>query len=155
MYAFLDCKPLRMGAHYDLSIITLVHQTACDNGFCEVCGRFVDLPTRPDTVVVFCGAVGTLVRRRQHQGAQAPRQSPLPRPDARQQPHVERLLLAPQADESGFDVRIPSETATFGDWLGGNYVNMRQDADAADAPVPAPVPAAAYGNQCTAKQQCC
>ena len=53
-------EPLRMAPHYDLSILTLIHQTACANGFvslqCEIDGEFVDVPTLPGSLLVFCGA---------------------------------------------------------------------------------------------------
>ncbi|KAG6018833.1 hypothetical protein E4U41_003555, partial [Claviceps citrina] len=127
-------EPLRMGAHYDLSTITLVHQTACANGFvslqCDLAGRFVDLPTRPDTMVVFCGAVATLVS-----GGRI--RAPLHRvtSPARDQRHGSSRTSSvfflrpkpsfrfsvPQAVGWGFNVRSPAETTTFGDWLGGNY----------------------------------
>jgi deacetoxycephalosporin-C synthase/deacetoxycephalosporin-C hydroxylase len=137
-------QPLRMGAHYDLSTITLVHQTACENGFvslqCEVDGEFVDLPTRPDTMVVFCGAVGTLVSKGLIKAPKHRVKSP-----GRDQrvgsgrtssvfflrPKPTFSFNVPQAIEWGFNIRIPTETTTFGDWLGGNYVNMRRDAAAA------------------------
>jgi len=137
-------EPLRMGPHYDLSIITLVHQTACANGFvslqCEVDGEFVDLPTRPDAMVVFCGAVGTLATEGQIKAPKHRVKSP---------GHEQRLgssrtssvfFLRPkpdfsfnvkQAREWGFNVLIPEERTTFSDWLGGNYVNMRRDTPAA------------------------
>lgn len=133
-------EPLRMGAHYDLSTITLVHQTACQNGFvslqCEVDGEFVDLPTKPDSMVVFCGAVGTLVSNGQIKAPKHRVKSP-----GRDQrtgssrtssvfflrPKPSFSFNVPQAIEWGFNIRIPTETTTFGDWLGGNYVNMRRD----------------------------
>ncbi|KAG6002230.1 hypothetical protein E4U21_003321, partial [Claviceps maximensis] len=140
-------EPLRMAAHYDLSVVTLIHQTACENGFvslqCEVDGEFVDVPTRKDTMVVFCGAVGTLVSEgrikapRHHVRAPGADQMKgsgrtsnvfflRPRPDFR--------FSVPRAVGWGFDVRIPKDTATFGEWIGGNYVNMtRGDGDAGDA----------------------
>src|SRR5438105_347168 len=43
-----EYQPLRMAPHYDLSIITLIHQTPCPNGFvslqCELNGADVDIP---------------------------------------------------------------------------------------------------------------
>ncbi|KAG5976951.1 hypothetical protein E4U55_007123 [Claviceps digitariae] len=179
MDAFLDCEPLlrlryfpdvppervaereplRMGAHYDLSVITLVHQTACENGFvslqCEVGGQFVDLPTKKDTMVVFCGAVGTIVsggriKAPKHR-VRAPGQDQMVGSGRTSsvfflRPKPSFSFSVPQAVEWGFDVRIPSETANFGDWLGGNYVNMRRDGDAAAidaAPAAPPVAAPA------------
>lgn len=139
-------EPLRMGPHYDLSTITLVHQTACSNGFvslqCEIDGEFVDLPTRPDAMVVFCGAVGTLATGGQVKAPKHRVKSPgrdqrvgssrtssvfflRPKPDF--------SFNVQQAREWGFNVLIPSERTTFKDWLGGNYVNMRRDTPAAVA----------------------
>ncbi|KFH44919.1 Cephalosporin biosynthesis expandase/hydroxylase-like protein [Hapsidospora chrysogenum ATCC 11550] len=147
-------EPLRMGPHYDLSTITLVHQTACANGFvslqCEVDGEFVDLPTLPGAMVVFCGAVGTLatggkVKAPKHrvkspgrdQRVGSSRTSSVfflrPKPDF--------SFNVQQSREWGFNVRIPSERTTFREWLGGNYVNMRRDKPAAaEAAVPAAAP---------------
>ncbi|KAG6014638.1 hypothetical protein E4U43_006318 [Claviceps pusilla] len=152
-------EPLRMGAHYDLSVITLIHQTACQNGFvslqCELDdGRFVDVPTREDTMVVLCGAVGTILSGGT---IKAPRHRvTAPDGDHMQgssrtssvfflRPEGSFRFSVPLAREWGFDVRIPAETATFGDWLGGNYVNMRVEGGDADddAPIFTAAPAAA------------
>jgi len=60
-----DEEPLRMAPHYDISIVTLVQQTPCPNGFvslqCQIGEAFVDVPYIRDTVVVMCGAVSPLV----------------------------------------------------------------------------------------------
>ncbi|KAK2595223.1 hypothetical protein QQS21_007076 [Conoideocrella luteorostrata] len=137
-------EPLRMGAHYDLSTITLVHQTACQNGFvslqCEVDGEFVDLPTKPDTMVVFCGAVGTLasngqIKAPKHRVKAPGREHRLGSSRTSSvfflRPKPSFSFNVPQAIKWGFNIRIPTDTATFGDWLGGNYVNMRRDTAAA------------------------
>jgi deacetoxycephalosporin-C synthase len=56
---------LRMAAHYDISTITLIHQTPCADGFvslqCEVDVVFGHVSTFPDALLVFCGAVATLI----------------------------------------------------------------------------------------------
>lgn len=159
--AFLDCEPLlrlryfpevpedrvaeaeslRMAPHYDLSIVTLIHQTPCPNGFVslqgEVGGRYVDLPATPDTLLVFCGAIATLVS----DGAvKAPRHHvAAPDKDKRVgsgrtssvfflRPNPDFAFSVRRARECGFDVDLPGDTATFNDWIGGNYINIRKTA---------------------------
>jgi deacetoxycephalosporin-C synthase/deacetoxycephalosporin-C hydroxylase len=61
-----EYQPLRVAAHYDLSIVTMIQQTPCPNGFvslqCEGAdGKYVDLPHVPGACVVQCGAVLALV----------------------------------------------------------------------------------------------
>ncbi|MFC6091780.1 2OG-Fe(II) oxygenase family protein [Saccharothrix lopnurensis] len=136
-------QPLRMAPHYDLSIVTLIHQTPCRNGFVslqgEVDGRYVDLPATPDAVLVFCGAVATLVS----DGAvKAPlHHVAAPGEDKRVgsgrtssvfflRPSLDFEFSVARAKELGFTVDLPVETATFNDWIGGNYINIRKTADA-------------------------
>lgn len=132
-------QPLRMAPHYDLSIVTLIHQTPCANGFvslqCEVGDTFADLPAVPDALVVFCGAVATLVADGR---VKAPRHhvaAPLREQRAGSSRTSSVFFLRPSPDfafsvdrarECGFDVSLPDGTATFGDWIGGNYVNIRK-----------------------------
>ncbi|MET9290618.1 2OG-Fe(II) oxygenase family protein [Streptomyces sp. NPDC003077] len=133
-------EPLRMAPHYDLSTVTLIQQTPCPNGFvslqCEVGGTFVDLPARPDTALVFCGAIATLVTGgRVH----APRHH-VAAPGRDQiagsgrtssvfflRPNADFSFSVPLARECGFDISLDGETATFADWIGGNYVNIRTE----------------------------
>jgi len=134
-------QPLRMAPHYDLSIVTLIHQTPCPNGFvslqCEVGGTFVELPAIPDTMLVFCGAVSTLaadgkVKAPKHHVAS-------PAQDQRVgssrtssvfflRPNSDFAFSVPRAKELGFDVSLPGDIATFNDWIGGNYINIRKKA---------------------------
>ncbi len=172
MDAFLDCdpvlrfryfpevpahrvaehQPLRMALHYDLSIVTLIRQEPCPNGFvslqCKIGDDFVDLPTVPDAMVVICGAVAALVTEgRVH----APKHH-VRAPSAAQQagsrrtssvfflrPRSDFTFSVPLARACGFDVELRGETATFADWIGGNYLNLHTTADArprADQPPP-------------------
>lgn len=64
-----------MAAHNDLDILTLLHQTACPNGFvslqAHVRERWMDVPTIEDTLVVNFGEVlacltGSAVRATKH-----------------------------------------------------------------------------------------
>jgi isopenicillin N synthase-like dioxygenase len=131
-------QPRRMAPHYDLSIITTIQQTACANGFvslqCDVNGTYVDLPPLPDCMVVFCGAVAALVsggkiKAPRHQVASPPRTQRIgssrtssvfflrPKPAFR--------FSVPLARACGLDVDLAGETATFRDWISGNYVNLR------------------------------
>lgn len=150
-------EPLRMGPHYDLSTITLVHQTACKNGFVslqvEVDGEFVDLPTKDNAMVVFCGAVGTLVSQGQIKAPKHRVKSPGKDQRIGSSRTSSVFFLRPKPDFTfnvknaikwGFNVRIPEEETTFGHWLGGNYVNMRRDKEAKEeAAAAAPAAAAA------------
>ncbi|WP_439373839.1 2OG-Fe(II) oxygenase family protein [Bradyrhizobium sp. DASA03120] len=129
--------PLRMASHYDLSIVTLIHQTPCANGFvslqADIGGRSIELPTVPGSMLVMCGAVARIVT----QGAvQAPRHH-VAAPPACMQAGSERtssvFFLRPKpsfafsvakARQYGLDVSLPIENATFADWIGVNYVAM-------------------------------
>ena len=154
--SFLDCDPLlrfryfpevpedrcaenkpRMAPHYDLSIVTLIHQTPCPNGFvslqCEVGGCFVDLPHIPDTAVVMCGAVAVVVSGGKIKAPFHQVQSPSSKQQAGSSRTSSVLFLRPKADFTfsvpaaksyGLDISLQGETATFREWMGGNYVNM-------------------------------
>ncbi|OKI04828.1 cephalosporin hydroxylase [Streptomyces sp. CB02923] len=130
-------EPRRMAPHYDLSIITLIHQTPCANGFvslqAEIGGAMVDLPAVPDAVVVLCGAIAPLATR----GA-----VPAPKHHVRSpgaglragsdrtssvfflRPSTDFTFSVPEARTYGLDISLDAETATFGDWIGTNYVTM-------------------------------
>jgi deacetoxycephalosporin-C hydroxylase len=129
--------PLRMAPHYDLSIVTLIHQTSCANGFvslqADIDGEFVELPTVPDTMLVMCGAVASIVT----QGAILAPKHRVAAPPARMQTGSERtssvFFLRPRptfsfsvakARQYGLDVSLSVEDATFADWIGVNYVAM-------------------------------
>lgn len=130
--------PLRMAPHYDLSTVTLIQQTPCPNGFVslqvEVDGTFVDLPARPDLVLVFCGAVATLatggrVKAPRHHVA-APRRDQIVGSSRTSsvfflRPNADFTFSVPLAKRCGFDISLDGDTATFQDWIAGNYVNLR------------------------------
>ena len=129
--------PLRMAPHYDLSIVTLIHQTPCPNGFvslqCEVGGTYVALPPLPDTSVVVCGAVLPLVSGGK---AKAPKHQVLAPASAQRvgssrtssvfflRPKSNFTFSVPFAKECGLDISLGGDTATFKDWIGGNYTTM-------------------------------
>jgi deacetoxycephalosporin-C synthase len=130
-------QPLRMAPHYDLSIVTLIHQTPCPNGFVslqyERDGEYLDLPPLPNSLVVFCGAVLALASGGQ---TKAPKHRVLA-PSSSQRigssrtssvfflrPNSDFVFSVPLAKACGFDVSLTGETATFQDWIGGNYVNL-------------------------------
>ncbi len=131
-------EPQRMAPHYDLSVITTIQQTACANGFVslqsEVESRYVDLPPIPGCMVVFCGAVAPLVSAGR---IKAPRHRVAsPSIDRRigsartssvffLRPKPEFRFSVPLARSSGLDVDFTGDTATFGEWIGSNYVNLR------------------------------
>jgi deacetoxycephalosporin-C synthase/deacetoxycephalosporin-C hydroxylase len=130
-------QPLRMAPHYDLSIVTLIHQTPCPNGFVslqyEIDGSYVDLPPLRNSLVVFCGAVLALVSGGQ---TKAPKHR-VRAPASTQRvgssrtssvfflrPKSDFVFSIPLAKACGFDISLTGETATFQDWIGGNYVNL-------------------------------
>lgn len=139
-------EPLRMAPHYDLSIVTLIHQTPCANGFVSLRAalgdQMVPLPATADSMLVLCGAIATLVT----QGAlPAPRHA-VAAPPARLRAGSARassvffLRPAPtfafsvaRARRYGLDVSLAGDTATFGEWIGNNYETMSQRAAAPPA----------------------
>ncbi len=129
--------PMRIAPHYDLSILTMIHQTPCPNGFvslqAEVRGEMVDLPVVPGAIVVLCGAVTTLVT----DGAVPAPRHQIAAPPARLRVGSERtssvFFLRPRpsfafsvvrAKQLGFNVSLAADDATFGDWVGNNYTAM-------------------------------
>ena len=134
-----EYQPLRVAAHYDLSIVTMIQQTPCPNGFvslqCEVDGKYVDLPYIPGACVVQCGAVLAIVSGGK---TKAPKHQ-VAAPPCRQQagssrsanifflrPKPEFTFSVPVARACGLDVSLTGETATFKEWVGGNYANMHE-----------------------------
>jgi isopenicillin N synthase-like dioxygenase len=130
-------EPMRMASHYDLSILTLIQQTPCANGFtslqAHIGGEMVDLPAKREAILVLCGAVATLASN----GA-----LPAPRHHVASPPADKRIgsartssvfFLRPnpafsfsvgEARGYGLDVSLKQERATFADWIGFNYVTM-------------------------------
>jgi len=130
-------EPMRMASHYDLSILTLIQQTPCANGFtslqAHIGGRAVDLPAKPDAILVLCGAVATVASK----GA-----LPAPRHHVASPPADKRIgsartssvfFLRPnpafsfsvrEARGYGLDVTLQQERATFAEWIGVNYTAM-------------------------------
>jgi deacetoxycephalosporin-C synthase/deacetoxycephalosporin-C hydroxylase len=136
-----ETEPLRMAPHYDLSIVTLLKQTPCPNGFVSLRvqrdGEFVEVPAVPGAMLVFCGAVASIVTQNR---AISPRHH-VAAPGADQRVGSERtsnvFFLRPSGDfefsvpaarELGFDISLDGERATFEEWIGGNYVNIRKKA---------------------------
>jgi isopenicillin N synthase-like dioxygenase len=130
-------QPHRMAPHYDLSIISVILQRPCPNGFVslqvEIDGQFIDLPPRPDCLVVFCGSVATLVSGGQ---IKAPKHRVVS-PGLSQRvgsdrtssvlflrPKPEFSFSVPLAKACGMGEELVGERATFGEWLGSNYVEM-------------------------------
>jgi deacetoxycephalosporin-C hydroxylase len=130
-------EPRRMAPHYDLSIITLIHQTPCANGFvslqAEVGGTMVDLPAVPDAIIVLCGAIAPLLTRgvvpAPNHHVASPDAANLAGSDRKSsvfflRPSIDFSFSVPAARSYGLDVSLDAETATFGDWIGTNYVTM-------------------------------
>ncbi|OKI04838.1 cephalosporin hydroxylase [Streptomyces sp. CB02923] len=138
-----DAEPLRMAPHYDLSMVTLIQQTPCPNGFVslqsEVGDTFVGLPAKPDTVLVFCGAVATLVTGGQVKAPRhhvaAPGRDRIAGSSRTSsvfflRPDSDFTFSVPLARKCGFDISLDGDTATFKDWIEGNYVNIRRNSEA-------------------------
>jgi isopenicillin N synthase-like dioxygenase len=129
--------PMRIAPHYDLSIITLLHQTPCPNGFvslqAEVAGTWVELPAVPGMVVALCGAVTTLATSGK---VPAPRHQVAAPPADRLagsgrtssvfflRPGPSFAFSVSEAKRFGFNVSLSHEHATFGEWVGNNYTAM-------------------------------
>lgn len=131
-------EPLRMAPHYDISMVTIIQQTPCQNGFvslqCESSNGLIEVPHKQDCVVVLCGAVATIVTNGK---VKAPKHS-VKSPGKDHMVGSERtssvMFLRPtnefefsvsQAKANGIDVVLEQENATFGEWMSVNYVNMR------------------------------
>lgn len=136
-------QPNRMAPHYDLSIVTLIVQTPCPNGFVslevEIDGEFVELPPRPGCLVAFCGSIAPLVSDGK---IKAPRHQVMS-PGAAQRigsnrtssvlflrPKPEFTFSVPLAKSLGMGDGLTGEKATFGEWCGANYVEMHGTASA-------------------------
>jgi isopenicillin N synthase-like dioxygenase len=130
-------QPHRMAPHYDLSIVSVVLQSPCPNGFVslqvEIGGQFVELPPLSDCLVVFCGSVATLVSGGK---IRAPNHRVVS-PSAAQRVGSDRtsgvLFLQPKPEFSfsvslakacGMGEDLVGENATFGAWCGANYTEM-------------------------------
>lgn len=134
-------EPLRMAPHYDLSIVTLINQTKCPNGFvslqCNFDGTIADLPPLPNALIVMCGAVATVisggkVKAPIHQVVAPSREKKVgsnrtsdvfflrPRPDFE--------VSVPVAKACGLNIASDREKITFQEWIGGNYRNLKTGA---------------------------
>mmetsp|Transcript_10596 Transcript_10596/g.27235 ORF Transcript_10596/g.27235 Transcript_10596/m.27235 type:complete len:396 (+) Transcript_10596:186-1373(+) len=130
----------RMPAHHDLDLITLIHQTPAQNGFVSLQGQFgdppewVDVPAVPDTMVVTCGEVLTVITGSQvtpaiHRVA-APSET-LRIGSERSvtamfyQPHGHVKIRPP--DNTHFGVQpFPKEGLAFSEWQRFAFRNFRQ-----------------------------
>jgi deacetoxycephalosporin-C synthase/deacetoxycephalosporin-C hydroxylase len=134
-----EYQPLRVAAHYDISIVTMIHQTPCPNGFvslqCEAGGEYVDLPYIPDACVVQCGAILAIVsdgktKAPKHQVSAPPSKLRVGSNRSANifflRPKPEFTFSVPLAKACGFDVSLTGETATFQEWVSGNYANMHE-----------------------------
>jgi deacetoxycephalosporin-C synthase/deacetoxycephalosporin-C hydroxylase len=130
-------QPNRMAPHYDLSIVSMIVQTPSPNGFVslqvEIDGEFVEIPSRPGCVVVFCGSIAPLVSNGEIKAPQHRVVSPSlaqrigssrtssvlflrPKPDF--------TFSVPLAKSLGMGEDLTGELATFGEWCGASYVEM-------------------------------
>lgn len=136
-------EPLRMAPHYDLSIVTLIHQTPCDNGFvslqAQVGDSLVNLPYVQDAIIVMCGAVATLVSGGEVLATKHHVRSPGSGErigSARTssvfflRPRSDFTFSIPEARRCGLDVSLTGEQATFAEWIGQNYTTMHTAAAA-------------------------
>lgn len=136
-----ETQPLRMAPHYDLSIVTLIQQTACENGFVSlhstVDGELVPVPPKPGAMVVFCGAVATIVSEGRVMAPRHQVASPTEKYRVGSSRTSSVFFLRPRSDfrfsvpcakAYGLNVSVSGPTATFRDWIGGNYETMNTPA---------------------------
>jgi isopenicillin N synthase-like dioxygenase len=133
-----ELEPLRMAPHYDLSIVTLIHQTPCLNGFVSLHAHVGDeifpLPYLEGSILVMCGAVATILSDgrivapvhyvaspQQDQRVGSARTSSVfflrPQPDF--------AFSVETARRCGLDVCVSGAKSTFSEWIGTNYVTMQ------------------------------
>ncbi|MBB5877201.1 2OG-Fe(II) oxygenase family protein [Xanthomonas sp. 3498] len=130
-------QPNRMAPHYDLSIVSLILQTPCPNGFVslqvELDGHFVELAPRPGCVVVFCGSIAPLVsdgkiKAPQHRVVSPSRTQRIGSNRTSSvlflRPRSEFTFSVPLAKALGMGDDLSGERATFGEWCGANYMEM-------------------------------
>lgn len=135
-------EPLRMAPHYDLSIVTLINQTKCPNGFvslqCNFDGTLVELPPISNALIVMCGAVasvasGGAVKAPVHQVVAPSREQRVGSNRTsnvfflRPKPEFEFSVTAARA--CGLNIESDREKITFQEWIGGNYRNLKTNAD--------------------------
>ena len=128
----------RMAEHYDLSILTLIQQTPCENGFislqARIDGALVDVPPVEGMLVVMCGAVAPLlsggsIEVPRHR-VQAPPLS-LRQGSSRTssvfflRPAANFRFSVDLARKCGLDVTTPGTSITFSQWMAENYTEMR------------------------------
>jgi len=130
-------QPNRMAPHYDLSIVSVILQRPCPNGFVslqvEIDGQFIELPPLSDCLVVFCGAVATLVSGGKIKVATHRVVSPGVAQRVGSDRTSSVLFLTPKPEFSfsvplakacGMGEDLRGESATFGEWCGANYEEM-------------------------------
>ncbi|MDK1288222.1 2OG-Fe(II) oxygenase family protein [Pseudoalteromonas umbrosa] len=129
--------PMRMAPHYDLSIVTLIQQFGCPNGFVslhvEVDGELIKVPAVPNTILILCGAVAKIVSKGKilapiHHVASPPTDLAVGSERTSMvfflRPNSNFSFSVPEARKLGLDVCIKSEQATFGQWVGENYLEL-------------------------------
>jgi deacetoxycephalosporin-C synthase/deacetoxycephalosporin-C hydroxylase len=137
-------EPLRMAPHYDLSIVTLIQQTPCANGFvslqCHAGDRQILLPHCPDATIVLCGAVASIVSGGKVKAPRHQVRAPTSEYRVGSARTSSVFFLRPSADfrfsvsvakACDLDVSLPGPTATFKEWISGNYVTMHTKESAA------------------------
>lgn len=139
-----EITPMRMAPHYDLSIITLIQQFACPNGFVSLQAHYpwgtIDLPEVPKTILVLCGAVAKIVSKGKipspiHQVASPSGQQIIGSERTSSvfflRPKAGFSFSVPDARDCGLDICISKEFATFGEWIGANYIELGAHKDEA------------------------
>jgi deacetoxycephalosporin-C synthase len=133
-----EAEPLRMAPHYDVSLVTLIQQTPCPNGFvslqCQVDDKYEDVPATTGMLLVICGAIATIVS----EGKLRAQMHRVVAPGRGQQEGSERTSSVfflrpksqfefdpPKAKAYGFNISLDGQRTTFGEWIGGNYANFR------------------------------
>lgn len=130
-------EPLRMAPHYDLSIVTLINQTKCPNGFvslqCNLDGTLIDLPPLQNALIVMCGAVGSVISEGRvkapiHQVVAPSREQRVGSNRTSDvfflRPKPEFELSVTVAKVCGLNIDVDKKKINFREWIGGNYRNL-------------------------------
>lgn len=134
-------EPLRMAPHYDLSIVTLINQTKCPNGFvslqCNFDGTIVELPPLPNALIVMCGAVATVISGGKikapiHQVVAPSREQRVGSSRTSDvfflRPKPEFEMSVSMSKSCGLNIFSDREKITFQEWIRARYRNLKRRA---------------------------
>ena len=132
-----ESSPLRMAPHTDLSVVTLIHQTPCPNGFaslqCKIGDAFINLPPIPNSLIVICGAIATIVSAGKVKTLEHQVLAPTLEHRVGSSRTSSVFFLRPKPDfpihistakTYGFNISLDGDTILFKDWIGRNYIEL-------------------------------